>query len=149
MFGKTYDTVGSSDSNLILKTRGDIKIQWGGKYIDLIKDGKINSSCNIKLDIVDSVEEIYKDGFYIIQTEEADEVWACIKGVKIKLNEGANTYVSFLTEQTTSTEQKYQALTNIGFYYKTLTLAQSAKIDAGIIYVEETNKLYIATASGL
>lgn len=149
MFGKTYDTVGSSDSNLILKTRGDIKIQWGGKYIDLIKDGKINSSCNIKLDIVDSVEEIYKDGFYIIQTEEADEVWACIKGVKIKLTEGANTYVSFLTEQTASTEQKYQALTNIGFYYKTLTLAQSAKIDAGIIYVEETNKLYIATTSGL
>lgn len=149
MFGKTYDTVGSSDSNLILKTRGDIKIQWGGKYIDLIKDGKINSSCNIKLDIVDSVEEIYKDGFYIIQTEEADEVWACIKGIKIKLTEGANTYVSFLTEQTASTEQKYQALTNIGFYYKTLTLAQSAKIDAGIIYVEETNKLYIATASGL
>ena len=149
MFGKTYDTVGSSDSNLILKTRGDIKIQWGGKYIDLIKDGKINSSCNIKLDIVDSVEEIYKDGFYIIQTEEADEVWACIKGIKIKLTEGANTYVSFLTEQMASTEQKYQALTNIGFYYKTLTLAQSAKIDAGIIYVEETNKLYIATASGL
>ena len=149
MFGKTYDTVGSSDSNLILKTRGDIKIQWGGKYIDLIKDGKINSSCNIKLDIVDSVEEIYKDGFYIIQTEEADEVWACIKGIKIKLTEGANTYVSFLTEQTASAEQKYQALTNIGFYYKTLTLAQSAKIDAGIIYVEETNKLYIATASGL
>ena len=149
MFGKTYDTVGSSDSNLILKTRGDIKIQWGGKYIDLIKDGKINSSCNIKLDIVDSVEEIYKDGFYIIQTEEADEVWTCIKGIKIKLTEGANTYVSFLTEQTVSTEQKYQALTNIGFYYKTLTLAQSAKIDAGIIYVEETNKLYIATASGL
>ena len=115
MFGKTYDTVGSSDSNLILKTRGDIKIQWGGKYIDLIKDGKINSSCNIKLDIVDSVEEIYKDGFYIIQTEEADEVWACIKGIKIKLTEGANTYVSFLTEQIVSTEQKYQALTNIGF----------------------------------
>ena len=44
MFGKTYNTVGSSDSNLVLKTKGDLKIQWGSKYIDLIKNGKIVSS---------------------------------------------------------------------------------------------------------
>jgi hypothetical protein len=42
MFGKAYDTVGSADKNLILQTRGDLKVKWGGKYIDLIKNGKIN-----------------------------------------------------------------------------------------------------------
>jgi hypothetical protein len=26
MFGKTYNTVGSSDSNFIIKTKGDLKI---------------------------------------------------------------------------------------------------------------------------
>ena len=26
MFGKTYNTIGSSDSNFIIKTKGDLKI---------------------------------------------------------------------------------------------------------------------------
>ena len=40
MFGKAYDTVGSTNKNLILQTRGDLKIRWGNKFIDLIKNGK-------------------------------------------------------------------------------------------------------------
>ena len=43
MFGKTYNTIGSTDSNFIIKTKGDLKIQWGNRYIDLIKNGKIVS----------------------------------------------------------------------------------------------------------
>ena len=39
MFGKAYDVVGSTDKNLILQTRGDLKVKWGSKYIDLIKNG--------------------------------------------------------------------------------------------------------------
>lgn len=37
MFGKTYNTIGSTDSNFIIKTKGDLKVQWGGKFIDVIK----------------------------------------------------------------------------------------------------------------
>ena len=43
MFGKTYNTIGSTDSNFIIKTKGDLKVQWGNKYIDVIKNGKIAS----------------------------------------------------------------------------------------------------------
>ena len=39
MFGKTYNTIGSTDSNFIIKTKGDLKIQWGNKFIDVIKNG--------------------------------------------------------------------------------------------------------------
>ena len=38
MFGKTYNTIGSTDSNFIIKTKGDLKVQWGGKFIDIIKN---------------------------------------------------------------------------------------------------------------
>ena len=49
MFGKAYDTVGSTNKNLILQTRGDLKIRWGNKFIDLIKNGKIRFNVMTKL----------------------------------------------------------------------------------------------------
>ena len=142
MFGKTYDTVGSSDSNLLLKTRGDIKIQWGGKYIDLIKDGKINTSCDIKFKIINKESDIYKDGLYIIKGEENDTVIACIEGQIITLSGDGTTYVSFMNKQEATPDQKYQALQNIGFIYDTFEEAEKAGLTKGIIYVQDRQKLY-------
>ena len=42
MFGRSYSQVGNSNSDFLIKTKGQVKIQWGSKFIDLIKDGKIN-----------------------------------------------------------------------------------------------------------
>ena len=98
-FGKAYDTVGSANKNLILQTRGDLKVKWGSKYIDLIKNGKINVDNDI-LKKVDSKDSIYKDGLYLIEKEETPEVWLSIGGSTINLlGEIGTTYVSFLTPQ--------------------------------------------------
>ena len=43
LFGKTYNSVGTSESNFLIKTKGDVKIQYGNKFIDLLKGGKIVS----------------------------------------------------------------------------------------------------------
>ena len=36
--GVSYETIGSSSSNLLLKCNGTARIQWGNKLIDLIKN---------------------------------------------------------------------------------------------------------------
>ena len=99
MFGKAYDTVGSADRNLILQTRGDLKVKWGNKYIDLIKNGKINVDVDL-LKKVNSKDSIYKDGLYLIEKEDTSEVWLSINGSIINLlGEIGTTYVSFMAPQ--------------------------------------------------
>lgn len=138
LFGRTYNNIGNSNSDLILKTRGQVKVQWGSKFIDLIKDGKINTDCKI-IYKEDSVG--VKDGIYIINGEKV-----VLKVGETELDlagaEGT-TYVSFQNKQETTPEQKYTALTNIGFIYKNLDEVQEDSLQNGIIYVESEQKLYI------
>jgi hypothetical protein len=51
--GKNSNVIGNSDSPLILRGQG-IKVQWGNKFIDLIKNGKVASENTKLLYIVDS-----------------------------------------------------------------------------------------------
>ena len=142
MFGKAYDTVGSADRNLILQTRGDLKVKWGNKYIDLIKNGKINVDVDL-LKKVDNKDSIYKDGVYLIEKEDKQEIWVSIGGTLVNLlGEAGTSYVSFLSKQDVKVEQKSIALSNIGFYYETLEDAQNAKIQKGIVFILNTNKFY-------
>lgn len=145
MFGKTYNTIGSTDSNFIIKTKGDLKVQWGNKYIDIIKNGKIASEGSKLLFIVDSVEEITKNGIYLVNTEP-QEIWLNIDGTKVNIigAEGQTAYISYMVDQKLTSEQQHLALTNIGFYYNNIEDAALANIASGIIYVEDINKLYIA-----
>lgn len=137
--GKPSNTIGEKDSTLVLRG-SSIKIQWGNKFIDLIKNGKINSDSQKLLKTVDSTEELTTDGLYLV----GDSVWAVIGGTKVQLSgDSTTTYVSYLTEQKDITgEQKERALTNIGFYYETLEEANAAGLTSGIIYVKGDNKLY-------
>lgn len=138
--GKPGNTIGEKDSTLVLRG-SSIKIQWGNKFIDLIKNGKINSDSQKLLKTADSTEELTTDGLYLV----GDSVWAVIGGTKVQLSgDSTTTYVSYLTEQKDITgEQKERALTNIGFYYNTLEEAQNSGLTSGIIYVQGDNKLYI------
>ena len=142
MFGKTYNTVGSANNNLILQTRGDLKVRWGNKFIDLIKNGKIAVDVDF-LKKVDSKDNITTDGIYLVKNDENNEIWVNIGGEIYNLyGEISSDYVSFIKPQETNSEQKYQALQNIGLCYNTYQEAYSAKIQQGIVYCEDTKKLY-------
>ena len=139
LFGKTYNTIGSTDSNFLIKTKGDLKVQWGGKYIDVIKNGKIAHSQEKFIQLVESEEDIKGTGIYI--TPE-NKIFISIDGTIIDISAvSENTYVSFLEEQ--QVDDKTIALRNIGFYYESLEKAQSQKIISGIVFIENENCLYL------
>ncbi len=85
--GTTYDSIGSSSSNLLLKCNGNAKIQWGGKLIDLIKNGKLaieNNSNSNQIFIVSNESEIKLDGIYVITEGEIPKLCICKNGQQYK-----------------------------------------------------------------
>lgn len=141
LFGKPQDALGSSNTDLILKTKGNIKIQFGNKFIDLFKNGKINTDIKIAYQ-VNSVDDIgVRDGIYVVGS---GDIYLKLGNSIIGLTtNSSNSYVSFVAEQETTSEQKYQALVNIGFIYNKLSDIDNTCLKNGIIYIEETQKLYI------
>lgn len=138
MFGRSYSQVGSSSSDFLIKTKGQVKIQWGNKFIDLVKDGKINADSKL-IYIKDEVES--KDGIYV--STNGQSIILKAGDFQIPLGETGATYVSFLGKQNTTNEQKHQALTNIGFLYSSVDDIDSDSLQNGIIYIEDSQKLYI------
>ncbi len=141
LFGKNYQEAGSSSSPLLLRSNGEIKLQWGNKFIDLIKNGKINSEAKDYIFTVDTSDEIKANGIYL--ATEDSSIWISVEGTKTKLNDTDTTYVSFLTEQETTPEQKQQALINLGLIYENIDALNKANIVSGLAYVVESNKLYL------
>lgn len=141
LFGKNYQEAGSSSSPLLLRSNGEIKLQWGNKFIDLVKNGKINSEAKDYIFTVDTSNEIKANGIYLV-TEDSS-IWINVEGTKTRLSDNGTTYVSFLTEQKTTPEQKQQALTNLGLIYENIDALNKANLVTGLAYVVETNKLYL------
>ena len=134
--GKPSNTVGNKDSVLVLRG-SSVKVQWGNKFIDLIKNGKVNAEYEKILKTAKSSDELKADGIYLIE----DQIWVSINGTKVQLAGNSSTvYVSFVEEQEVSPENKSTALKNIGFIYN--SLEEASGVTEGIIYVLGDNKLY-------
>lgn len=100
--GVTYESVGSSSSNLLLKCNGTARIQWGTKLIDLIKDGKIISETKNQIFITSNESDIQTDGVYILLKENTTEFWICKNKNKYNLSEST---VQTLTQRLETIEQ--------------------------------------------
>lgn len=142
LFGRTYSTVGNSDSDFIIKTRGQVKVQWGKKFIDIIKDGKLNVDVSF-IGSVDSYNDIgSKDGLYYVK--ENGSIYLVVNGNKINiLGYVDGTYVSFAFKQDTADEQKGQASKNLGIRYSSKDEATEYGVTNGIVFLEDANRWYI------
>lgn len=141
MFGRTYSQVGDIKSDLVLNTRGQVKIRIGGKFIDLLKNGEINVDTDIIFTTNDSDNLGSKNGLYIL---DDGSVYLKYKDKQINLvGELGTTYVSFKDTQETSSEEKLQALHNIGFYYESLESLSETSIQNGLVFIESDQSLYV------
>lgn len=140
MFGRSYSQVGSSSSDFLIKTKGQVKIQWGNKFIDLIKDGKVNSDLKFIYEI-NSKEDIGKKNGIYVSTEGYVYLKTNNQIINISGDEDT-TYVSFMQNQKTTSQQKLTALKNIGLIYDSIPNITDDIIENGIIYVTSEKKLY-------
>lgn len=135
-FGSTYEGIGSTSSDLLLKTRGQVKIQIGKRFVDLIKDGKIASSNEPIFYTVESIDDIDKNGIYLI----GNDVYIRIEGNTIQVtqpdSDTSETFVSIISDQQTTNQQKKIARKNIGLDYKDVN--EALQISEGIVFVGST-----------
>ena len=131
-FGRTYETVGNVSGDLLLKTRGGVKVQIGSSFIDLVKNGKIN----VDIDIIkeaSSKDNIIDNGLYLIKDVLYVKYYDTV--LPLSSNTGEN-QVSYLPQLNITQEQKIQAQKNIGIYYDTLEEAQQ-NVNNGYFYIKE------------
>lgn len=140
-FGRTYETVGNVSGDLLLKTRGGVKVQIGSSFIDLVKNGKIN----VDIDIIkeaSSKDNIIDNGLYLVK----DVLYVKYQDTVLPLNSNTGeNQVSYLPQLNITQEQQIQAQKNIGIYYDTLEEAQQHVSD-GYVYIKEKG-LYVIQSS--
>ena len=131
-FGRTYETVGNVSGDLLLKTRGGVKVQIGSSFIDLVKNGKIN----VDIDIIkeaSSKDNIIDNGLYIVK----DVLYVKYQDTVLPLSSNTvENQVSYLPQLNITQEQQIQAQKNIGIYYDTLEEAQQ-NVNNGYFYIKE------------
>lgn len=68
LFGKCYESVGDINSDLLLKTRGEIKAQVGNKFINLLENTitGIDDNFNPSNIPYNNGIYVYLDGVYLI-----------------------------------------------------------------------------------
>ena len=140
-FGRTYETVGNVSGDLLLKTRGGVKVQIGSSFIDLIKNGKINADIDI-IKEASSKDNIIDNGLYIVK----DVLYVKYQDTVLPLSSSTvENQVSYLPQLNITQEQRIQAQKNIGIYYDTLEEAQQ-NISDGYVYIKGKG-LYIIQSS--
>lgn len=143
LFGRSYEFVGKEGADFCIKTKGKVKIKWGNKYIDLVKDGKINVDTDF-IKKVESAEDIGgEDGIYVTEDGEVTIV-SDGQQTTIAGNEEEASYVAYVDQPDKTGEEKGIAMSNIGILFNTASEYEESGIQNGLAYIADENKVYTA-----
>ena len=161
VLGKIYTVVGDDGTDIILNSKGNVKVRFGNSFLNLIKNGKISadsvsSSGRINITTVTNTNEITKDGIYYCTSDES--FYISLGGILFKLNteivendpttpggEGSYTndkYLSIVNSQRLRPEQIELVLDNINQVITYLTDNINDLPDSYPIYVTSEGKHY-------
>ena len=90
ILGKIYTVVGDDGTDIILNSKGNVKVRFGDSFINLLKNGKVSSdalsSSGSKLNIisVSTKSEITSNGIYY--NKEDGEFYLYLDGILFKLS---------------------------------------------------------------
>lgn len=136
LFGKVFATVGNKFSDLVLRTKGDIKIQWGNKYIPLIKDGKLA----VENKFIYSTDKVgKKDGIYVVNSGDSQSIILVSGGNEFTLGGDSSEGVSYTVVQEKTIEERSTAQQNVGLISNSIG---ELGISTGVTYSIADNKLY-------
>ena len=118
LFGREYDMIGTEGKDICLITKGKVKVKWGKKFIDIVKDGKLNVD---GLDInrvkdKDSIGTV--NGIYV--TDDG-AVYLRVGDMLIPLyGDGENSmFVAYTKQEGKTGEEMATAQANIGISFDT------------------------------
>lgn len=141
IFGRSYESVGKESADFCIKTKGKVKIKWGNKYIDLIKDGKLNVEADFLFSVPDEDHIGSKDGIYI--TDDG-VIYIKIGDVIVPIygdTEGSD-FVAYVIQNGKTGDEKTVAQRNIGLNFNTLAEAQSSGVKNGMVYISDESSIY-------
>lgn len=136
IFGKNQGEIGSLDKNLVLRTKGQVYIRFGKKYIELLnRKGELNVKIPKMLSKVESTDDISSDGFYLVD----GNIYAYTNSELIQISGIEGQFISYAIEQELSQQEINIAQKNIGLKFNSLKDASSS-IKEGIVFIG--NKIY-------
>ena len=142
--GRNMNFFGDKDCDLVLQTKGKIKINFGDKFIDLFNGGKFNVG---NKDIITTIEgkpsSKDKDGFYFdknsgtLYLKIGDGIYEILSNAK-----SIDGYIVYNDVQNLSKDEKFQAQNNIGISFLTKEDAINSQSE-GLVYIASENSVFI------
>lgn len=139
-FGKSYSASGQITSDYLIKTRGDVVVQTGTRFVKLISDGKVN----VDIDFIKTIptkDDISNEGIYYVEDEKS--IYIKIGDELYLLHEGDDKdgYISYLVNQSLLNNQITTSQKNIGLVKLDLFSSDNHPEHA-IVYDIKTDSVY-------
>lgn len=135
IFGKSQIEMGSLEQNLVLRTKGQIYIRYGKKYIELLdKKGNLNIKIPKIISKIDSIDKANENGFYLV----GEDLYAYCEGISFKVSSSEKEFISCNEEQNLTQEQINLAQRNIGLNFESLDEAKKY-VKSGIVFINNSS----------